>query len=381
VLAKASQTSTTAGATKYRASSKVKGSGIEVTGAHPGRDVAASKLDGSTELVNLGVMRVPGVEVPDLQGATGYGDEALDQSQTTQNGYFATTYGQSITLEGYGRILSRLTLKVDMTDTLAEYPGDVYLLVMYDPAGDGVLRQLGHLVYSHPGGLLTATDIDFTGQIQLPKTCRTVYVGLQYAVGTFVPERIYRKTSEGYSGGAAGSVRAVADGTFCFSPVMGDLYFKAYSRVPLGFSAWVEVDAACSESGKVATLRSTTLLPGDFCELVTGTFAAGRGALIDNIPAKVARRRLYLAAAGAGNVAPASGYTRAQPGPHGLYLPPGDSEVVPIGEVQPGDRLLVRPGEVVPVDGVVRGIAAVLDEAALTGESRLVTREDGDTVS
>ena len=43
--------------------------------------------------------------------------------------------------------------------------------------------------------------------------------------------------------------------------------------------------------------------------------------------------------------------------------------------------LLVRPGEVVPVDGLVRGALAVLDEAALTGESRLVDREDGDTVS
>ena len=56
-------------------------------------------------------------------------------------------------------------------------------------------------------------------------------------------------------------------------------------------------------------------------------------------------------------------------------------EVVPIGDVQVGDRLLVRPGEVVPVDGVVRGAPAVLDESALTGESRLVTREDGETVS
>jgi heavy metal translocating P-type ATPase len=55
--------------------------------------------------------------------------------------------------------------------------------------------------------------------------------------------------------------------------------------------------------------------------------------------------------------------------------------VVPIGDVQVRDRLLVRPGEVVPVDGVIRGTTAVLDEAALTGESRLVTREDGDTVS
>ncbi len=59
----------------------------------------------------------------------------------------------------------------------------------------------------------------------------------------------------------------------------------------------------------------------------------------------------------------------------------GGLEVVPISEVAPGDRLLVRPGEVVPVDGLVQGSAAILDEAALTGESRLVTREEGDTVS
>ena len=51
------------------------------------------------------------------------------------------------------------------------------------------------------------------------------------------------------------------------------------------------------------------------------------------------------------------------------------------GNAVPGDRLLVRPGEVIPVDGVVREAAAVLDESALTGESRLVTHEEGETVS
>jgi heavy metal translocating P-type ATPase len=59
----------------------------------------------------------------------------------------------------------------------------------------------------------------------------------------------------------------------------------------------------------------------------------------------------------------------------------GGLATVPIGAVVAGDRLLVRSGEVVPVDGVVRGVPAILDEAALTGESRLVTREEGDTVS
>ena len=54
---------------------------------------------------------------------------------------------------------------------------------------------------------------------------------------------------------------------------------------------------------------------------------------------------------------------------------------VAIADVAVGDRLVVKPGEVVPVDGAVLGTPAVLDEAALTGESRLATRQAGDPVS
>ena len=52
----------------------------------------------------------------------------------------------------------------------------------------------------------------------------------------------------------------------------------------------------------------------------------------------------------------------------------------PLSEVAVGDVLLVRPGEVVPVDGMVRGAAAVVDESALTGESLPVQREAGHIV-
>jgi heavy metal translocating P-type ATPase len=51
-----------------------------------------------------------------------------------------------------------------------------------------------------------------------------------------------------------------------------------------------------------------------------------------------------------------------------------------IGEVRKGDRLLVKPGEVVPVDGVLASPSAVLDESALTGESRPAERGAGETV-
>ncbi len=49
-------------------------------------------------------------------------------------------------------------------------------------------------------------------------------------------------------------------------------------------------------------------------------------------------------------------------------------------EVRRGDLLLMGSGEVVPVDGVVAEGVAVLDEAALTGESRPVERRPGDLV-
>jgi heavy metal translocating P-type ATPase len=53
----------------------------------------------------------------------------------------------------------------------------------------------------------------------------------------------------------------------------------------------------------------------------------------------------------------------------------------PIEDVEVGDRIVVKPGEVVPVDGNVVGRPAILDESALTGESRLATRQAADPVS
>jgi heavy metal translocating P-type ATPase len=51
----------------------------------------------------------------------------------------------------------------------------------------------------------------------------------------------------------------------------------------------------------------------------------------------------------------------------------------PVDDVRPGDRLLVRPGDVIPVDGIAHA-PVVLDESALTGESRPVERDPGDPI-
>jgi heavy metal translocating P-type ATPase len=53
---------------------------------------------------------------------------------------------------------------------------------------------------------------------------------------------------------------------------------------------------------------------------------------------------------------------------------------IPVEEVRPGDTLVVREADVIPVDGVVSDGDALLDESALTGESRLVERAVGDAL-
>jgi len=57
----------------------------------------------------------------------------------------------------------------------------------------------------------------------------------------------------------------------------------------------------------------------------------------------------------------------------------GELQTRDVDDVVLGDRLFVKTGEVVPVDGVLEG-NAVLDESALTGESRPVERPRGDLV-
>ena len=56
----------------------------------------------------------------------------------------------------------------------------------------------------------------------------------------------------------------------------------------------------------------------------------------------------------------------------------GGLREVAIDVIRPGDLILVRPGETVPVDGLVAGEGrAIVDEAALTGESIPVTKDSG----
>ena len=56
------------------------------------------------------------------------------------------------------------------------------------------------------------------------------------------------------------------------------------------------------------------------------------------------------------------------------------TEDVPVAELHEGDLILIRPGEQIPADGVVATGASSVNEAFLTGESRPVTKVQGDEV-
>ena len=59
----------------------------------------------------------------------------------------------------------------------------------------------------------------------------------------------------------------------------------------------------------------------------------------------------------------------------------GQEIEVDIAQVKIGDKFVVRPGENIPVDGIVVEGSSAVNEAALTGESIPVDKQEGDSVS
>ena len=64
-----------------------------------------------------------------------------------------------------------------------------------------------------------------------------------------------------------------------------------------------------------------------------------------------------------------------------LLTDDGQTEQVPVSELQPGQRILVRPGDVIAADGVVEEGESTVDESMLTGESVPVDRGADDRVA
>jgi len=64
--------------------------------------------------------------------------------------------------------------------------------------------------------------------------------------------------------------------------------------------------------------------------------------------------------------------------PTATRLGPAGEEIVPVAELRVGDRILIKPGERVPVDGTIVAGYSLVNQASITGESRLIERGSGD---
>ncbi len=58
----------------------------------------------------------------------------------------------------------------------------------------------------------------------------------------------------------------------------------------------------------------------------------------------------------------------------------GNTEDVPLAELRNGDKLLIKPGEKVPADSIILKGQTSTNESMLTGESKPVSKKEGDTV-
>jgi Cu2+-exporting ATPase len=55
-------------------------------------------------------------------------------------------------------------------------------------------------------------------------------------------------------------------------------------------------------------------------------------------------------------------------------------EDIPIEDLKKGDRVLIKPGEQIPSDGIIIEGESAINEAMLTGESKPVSKKEGDTI-
>lgn len=55
-------------------------------------------------------------------------------------------------------------------------------------------------------------------------------------------------------------------------------------------------------------------------------------------------------------------------------------EVVPVDELVVGDRISIKPGATIPIDGKIEWGSSLVDQSAITGESKPVKKEVGDNV-
>lgn len=152
-----------------------------------------------------------------------------------------------------------------------------------------------------------------------------------------------------------------------------------------GLAVWLWGGATAAVLAVLLTDMATKLRRGDFgLDLIAALAMAGALALGEHLAGVIIA---LMFSGGEALEAFAQGRARREMTAllnrlprHAARYVDGHLEEVALDALRPGDRLLIRRGEVVPVDGLVSGVPAVLDESALTGEPLPIRRDVGEAV-
>lgn len=313
---------------RYRAASFVKGSGAlnSIEQATYGQEVRAAHANDGFEVANLGVMRVPGVEVPSYGTSAALGASSAIASQTTGATKYQITSGDGVARRAAlvrGTVLSSVTAKVyaPAATTIGAYVYAADNLSLCIASGDLAVADGTDGTVVIPFDTY-ATPAPWTGDFY-------VCIGYDYLYENPVASggNFYKYTlTRGLGGGGGIALVPGNDAT-------KDLYMVLTGRVPLSFDASVRVQGYSAVQGSgTAILDTVALVPADYCAYATyPDWGAGFGVIFDNMPADASLRRAYIGIASTSDAAPSALMTTKAEG-YGLYLPAGDSECVVMAE-------------------------------------------------
>lgn len=144
------------------------------------------------------------------------------------------------------------------------------------------------------------------------------------------------------------------------------------TALPVARSAWraLRVSRELNINALMTIAATGALLIGAYVEagMVMVLFALGEA--LEGYTAARARHAIRSLM----EVAPATALRLTRHGDH------SHEERVPVEALLVGDRIVVHPGERIPMDGVVRAGGSAVNQAPLTGESRLVEKGPGDEI-
>lgn len=263
------QPDATPGDTTYRALVTTTGSGVAESSTFPTEAVPAT-VQNLYEIVYLGPFPIPAGPVPDVSTGSGYGPETAQITQATDDGT-----GNATNSAGFPFKCGQSFLGIAMMMTAFEYTIDT---APSNVTGWRLELRTGSSMFA--GTVRQSVPASVTVGVHKVVLSTPLTAGATYVCGIVAPDTAAYTVGFAHSTASTYADGAV-DNTNLVSVPSGDLVFKVYGRLPLGFNTTVAIQAANAGAGTVA-LDTVALIPYDEWSVIAGVdCAATEGVMLD----------------------------------------------------------------------------------------------------